>query len=207
MPVRIELDRPPQTIDGAHVSAEVEISQADDELPVREEWIARAQADGLCDIRLGLPRSSQAELHEPGVDVRLHKIAVEANGELKLTERPVRHALGEQQRAIAEIHRSAVRRQRQRLRHCLLRRGDLLGAVVRCEYDDFLDVSIGEAEKRSHIPVIEGKRGLEKTAGFPYAAQGQRLVPYGATSHGEIDGIPTLGALARRPPAFRCDKL
>src|SRR5258707_13275515 len=106
MPVRIELDRPPQTIDGAHVSAEVEVSQADDELPVREEWIARAQADGLCDIRLGLPRSSQAELHEPGVDVRLHKIAVEANGELKLTERPVRHAHGEQQSAIAEMHRA-----------------------------------------------------------------------------------------------------
>src|SRR5260370_37672162 len=116
MPVRIELDRPPQTIDGAHVSAEVKISQADDELPVREEWIARAQADSLRDMRLGLLRSSQAELHEPGVDVRLGKIPIEANGELELTNRLLGHPHGEQHRATAEMHRTAVRRHRQRLR-------------------------------------------------------------------------------------------
>ncbi len=58
MPVRIELDRPPQTIDGANVPAKVEIGPTDDDVPIREERIARAQADGLCDMRLCLPRSS-----------------------------------------------------------------------------------------------------------------------------------------------------
>jgi hypothetical protein len=68
-------------------------------------------------------------------------------------------------------------------------------------------VSIGEAEKRRHVLLIKDKRGLEKAADFPHAAQGQRLVPSGATTHGEIYGIGILGALARRPPAFRRDKL
>src|SRR5580693_2110322 len=122
MPVRIELDRLPQTIDGANVPAEVEISQTDDKEPVREERIARAQADRLRDMRLGLLRSSQVELHEPGVDVRLGKIPIEANGELELTKRLLGQAHGEQYGATAEMHRSAVRRQRQRLRHRPVRR-------------------------------------------------------------------------------------
>src|SRR5258708_38493935 len=98
MPVRIELNRPPQTIDGANVPAEVEIGQADDEVPVREERIARAQTDGLRYMRLGLLRSSQAKFHDPGVDVRLDKIPIESNGELELTKRLLGHAHGEQHR-------------------------------------------------------------------------------------------------------------
>src|SRR5712664_1939106 len=63
-------------------------------------------------------------------------------------------------------------------------------------------MSVGEAEQRRNVSIVEAERGLEEAARGPYRVQAQGLVPDRLASHGEIDRVEIIGPLARRPAAF-----
>src|SRR5260221_4827329 len=68
-------------------------------------------------------------------------------------------------------------------------------------------MSVGEAEQRRNVSIVEAERGLEEAARGPYRVQGQGLVPDRLASHGEIDGVEIIGPFAHRPAAFGRGKL
>src|SRR6516162_903074 len=83
-PIRIDLDRFAQALDPVNHPPEIHLAYTHEEVPMKEERVARAQTHRLRDMAAGVAGPSKRELHLPEIGVGCREIGVQANGELEL---------------------------------------------------------------------------------------------------------------------------